>query len=220
MKRLYILLILVLFSLTTYSQQSPQQFFSKLFRSFKAKDANDFAANFATNDQFRLLAFAYMHVEKITQDSLDKAEELPDSAFRARIKSVFSMILKKADSLHADIPNSEYIDCKFTETKDTGMLCVSLTGTLYFKSDSKFYQIKVNEAVLIKDEWRIIEPGELSILTDIGFLSREPDKVSAFGTFTKSKIKVKAVVLQPPPPISKQVPPPPPGPTRKKKSNN
>jgi len=220
MKKPYLLLMLLVLGLKTYAQQSPQQFFSKLFVNLKTRDTTGFMQHFASDDQFRLLAFALMHVEKVTQDSLDNADGKLSGAFRAKMGMVFSMILKRADSLHIDLSNSQYIDCTFNEVKDTGMLCTSLTGALYFKSGDHFYQMKVNEAVLIKGEWRIIDPGELSVLTDSKFLSEEPNKVSAFGTFSKSKVKVKSVVLLPPPPINKQVPPPPPPEPKKKKKGN
>ena len=220
MKKPYLLFLLILMGVRSLAQQSPQQFFNKVFLSLKTKDTDGFMQHFASDDQFKLLAFTLIHVKKVTQDSLDNADGKLSGAFRAKMGMVFSMILKKADSLHVDLSNSQYVDCEFTEVKDTGMLCTSLTGALYFKSGDHFYQMKVNEAVLIKGEWRIIDPGELSVLTDSKFLSGEPNKVSAFGTFSKSKVKVKAVVLHPPPPISKQAPPPPPPEPKKKKKGN
>ncbi|MFB9841989.1 hypothetical protein [Mucilaginibacter ginsenosidivorans] len=76
--------------------------------------------------------------------------------------------------------------------------------------------MKLNEAVLIKNKWRITDPGELTLLNDEKFLSAEPNRISAFGKASVSERTAKVkVVLQPPPPINK-VPPPP---KRKKKGN-
>ena len=126
-------------------------------------------------------------------------------------------MLKQADSLHIDLMSSKYVSCKYDEIKDTGILCTSLTGELYFKSNDSFYQWKINESVLIKGEWRIIDISKITILNDIKFLSEQPSKVSAFGTFSKAKVKV---TLQPPPPIQvKPIPPPPKQSSRKKKAN-
>ena len=211
--------MLVMIGLNTFAQESPQQFFNKILVILKTKDTDAFERSFATQDQFKFLAFAYMHTQKVTQDSLDNADEKIVAAFRPMLRKVFSKILKQADSLHADLPNSQYVDCTFNEVKDTGTLCTSLTGTIYFKSGDRFYQMKLNEAVLIKNKWRIIDPGELALLNDAKFLSAEPNRISAFGNVSVSERTAKVkVVLQPPPPINKK-PPPPPEPKRKKRGN-
>ncbi len=222
MRKYYLLLLLTGICLNCSAQHEPADFFKGLFNTLKNADSVGFANSFLSGKQFALLAEAQLKIKTIDQDSLDNATG-DDSAFRLRIAKAFSSkVLKMLDSLHIDRNSMQYLDYSYQQERDTGVLCTSLKGVIYFKSGNKYYHWDILEAILVKGEWRLIDPGKMDILKEHSFLTSPPKQITVHNSL-KVSMKVKSVVLQPPPPVNVAPPPPtppePPKPKKKKSGN-
>jgi len=218
MRKFYLLLILTSICFRCAAQHEPVDFFKDLFNSLKNADSAGFTNSFLSDTQFGLLAEAQLKTKTINQDSLDNAPiNGPD--FRLRLATALSQrLLKKLDSLHLDRTSMHFLDYRYEQVRDTGVLCTSLKGAVYFKSRDNYYQWNIGEAILVKGIWKLIDPGVIDSLKHYEFLTSSPRQFTVFNSLkAEMKVKIVSVVLQPPPPITKQIPPAPP---RKKKNNN
>jgi hypothetical protein len=216
MKKFTCLLILCLaVTASVYAQTEPISFFRTMFIDLKSGNADDFVSHVITGAQFEELLSIRFKQELVNQDSLDKVPLSSDPGRIALVKKRFLLLSKQADSLNINLTEVSYKNCKFEEVKDPKILCTSLRGIIYFVCNGKDYQWIINEAVLIRGEWRILSSGHLSEGWDGNFLPDKPDHISAFGSMSKVRVKV---VLSPPP-VDSLKPPPPPPPLRNKKSS-
>jgi hypothetical protein len=205
----WLLLVLLLVAIYSCSHKKRNPFLDKLFMDLKNKDSVDFANHYISDGQYGKLLSDHFKIGKITRDSMNNAPISNDSSNHTWQRKRFLLLLKQADSLGIVAGETEYDSCKFEVVNNPKLLCVSSRGIIYFSTDSGDFRWVINEALLIKGEWRIIDPGRLYKGNEGGFLPVRPDDISAFGTLSKTKVRV---VLAPPPPDTQKPPPPPPPP--------
>jgi hypothetical protein len=209
-------LIILFLSVSTpgFAQTNPAPVIKDFFKTLRDNDTSNFVKHYITFGELSEITKAALF-DSINIDSLRYRSNVNNPEFTYYLtQKEFPKIKTQADSLQINLSKTEYVDCKYQVVKDPKYLVTSLSGAIFFKEGNNFFELKIDEAIYINDNWKITKIGNITILSDSSVLTKEHVSITPFNGLDL-EIKLTDVKLEeelPPPP------PPPPPPKKPKKN--
>jgi hypothetical protein len=210
--RLLIIILLLAVKIEIIAQGNPALTLKNFYSTIQKSDTAAFIKYFLSSQQIKEI------LNSVMSDTLNVAVEEPGSIDGYKnhlIRNEYDKIKMAAGHLKLDLGKATFSCVKYEIVNEPQYLFPSFKGSIFIQSSEKFYELQIEEAVFIEDNWKIIKAGNLQLLMDTSILKKNKEKLTAFNSINfemkVSEIKVEEINHLPPPP-----PPPPP---KKRKSS-
>jgi hypothetical protein len=209
-----IFIVVILFAgVDNYAQSDPSIFLKNFFATIKEPDSAGFVKCFISAEESDGLVKTIIRGDQ-PDDRVNYTSHIDNKAYADILKNkVFGKLQLLADSLHINLKNTAYSDCKYQIIKDPEIMFTSLKGEIFFKENNRAFTLTIEEAIFINDSLKILGLGNIALLADPSALTKKPKKLTAFDSF---KIEVKDVTIEEIVSEKEEPPPPPPPPPSKK----
>jgi len=200
-QKLIAIIVLLSLSVNSRAQTNPETTLKSFFVTIQHTDSLKFISYFLSSGQMLEIVKAAesenLNTDSINLDSLNFKDGLNNHFYHDYlIKKNYRTLKFKADSLKINLSSLTYLNCKYQIIKDPQIFFTSLSGLIFFSDNQKTYKLKIEEAVLINDKWKITKLGQLSVLDDTTDLLKKPTKLSAFNSLNFQRQIVSDTVIE------------------------
>ena len=219
MKKFISILFINLFSIgNLLAQDLIGEEFKQLFHAIQASEEKKFSSQLvSTRETFEILKLGMQSEGNTVEWGNIPFSSDQDSLVASKI---LMQLIKQADSMGINLKEAVYVDCYYSISKQPGSLLSAMKGKIFFKYANQYYTLGIEEAILWKQQWKIMAFSGFEKLENA--FENAVERITDFGFFDRNikieNIKIEVIGDESPPPPPP--PPPPPvnrAPTKKQK---